>query len=994
MEIRHRAGRLRHLAWAAALSLVAPMALGVSPPPGSLELPEVVVRGIDDVRLEAQRRGVLPLEPARIAQAAVRVEVPSDVLPTPELQRAPPVQSPGCAYRNPMTAAIARAAKGSEGLYRSALQHLSRDELDKAAYFLARLRDDHPGDPRADDAAFWLAEIKLREGSADEALAFLRLVHGSYAQEAAYRKAWLLDDRGRRAEAREVWVEVAKDSGSPHRPEALYRLGIDRMQAGEYAEAAGRFTTILALVEDGTAVDAQLQESSLLALGLARRAQGNAAAAEESLVRFLLEYPDALAAPSARVALAWSLLEQGKPREAAQRFQWLIESSPPTDVAVRALYGDIRARADLGDYEGAVARLGPLEATGPEGPWVGWARGDVAWLAFREGRYEDALGWYEDALRVWDGAGADVPRYMAAESLYLLGRYAEAASAFQGLPPASPLYPTALHRAGLANILGQEPAAAASLFETVLNQFPGYPEADQVWAWLGEARLRLGKTEAALQAFGSVPRDSPAHAQALYGRAWIAFEAQRWEEASELFDLFLRLYPEDRNREEALLALARSHFNRRELRPALAALEELEDRASSPLQRDTARFYRGWMFARSGRKTVARELLRELLSSEPRGPFAARSHQTLGWLAFAEGDYAGAQEHFEAVLALVPGGELEREAKQKRADSLFNLGRYDQALQAYGELGETPEALYGQSLCYDRLGRTEDLARIAGEFTRRFPADPRATDLYFALAEARSQAGDLEGAARAYGRAAETSSDETRTAEARLEGARTLVRAGHLDPAEDLLEALTGRADALGLAALRLLAEIIEVRGDPETARKTWDEVAARAEKEERIAALRAAARWARAALQWDAAHERLEAALREVTSEALRQALLADLGELLLLEGRPAEAVETLRTAAEQGTGPEGLRAFLALGTALETQDRDQEALETYLRIGYLYAMAEPEVARASLRAGELLEQREDRGRARAVYEKVASEGRGEWADEARARLASLGSP
>ncbi|MBE0616875.1 MAG: hypothetical protein IH608_02955, partial [Proteobacteria bacterium] len=92
-----RSALLRALAWAVAFALAAPLALGVAPPPEALDLPEVVVRGIDRVRLDAQRAGVLPLEAPRLAQAPVRLDLATDALPAPALTAAPPVQSPGCA---------------------------------------------------------------------------------------------------------------------------------------------------------------------------------------------------------------------------------------------------------------------------------------------------------------------------------------------------------------------------------------------------------------------------------------------------------------------------------------------------------------------------------------------------------------------------------------------------------------------------------------------------------------------------------------------------------------------------------------------------------------------------------------------------------------------------------------------------------------------------------------------------------------------------------
>ncbi|MEW6490463.1 MAG: tetratricopeptide repeat protein, partial [Thermodesulfobacteriota bacterium] len=743
----------RALGWLLALALAAPLAFGVSPGPEPLELPEVVVRGIDRVRLEAERAGVLPLEAPRLAQAPTRLELASAAPPAPELAAAPRVQSPGCAYRNPVSGALARATGGAEALYHTGIERLSRDLLDEAAGYLAQLRADHPFHPRADDAAFWLAEIRRRQGRPDEAVAFLRLVRGDLAPEAAYRMAWLLADRGRGEEARRAWEELTRDDRNPHRPEALYRLGAAHYDAGAPRPAQPPLEELATLPGQGVLVPGPVRAAGLLTLGLARRAAGDPRGAEDALVRFLLETPDHPSAPSAQVALGWTLLEQGKTREAAQRFGWIVDSRPPADLLGPSLYGRVRALAEAQDPALPDALLA-LEAGAPTGPWVGWGRADAGWLAFRQKRYEDALRLYRSALRAWDAPGADVPRYMAAEALYLLGRYDEAAQAYRAVPVDAPLGPAALHRAGLCELLAGRPDRAAELLEEVLRRDPAYPEADRVWAWLGEARLQLGLRDEALRAFHAVPERSPSHAQALYGRAWLAFEGARWDEAAELFARLLRSYPGDPNRDEAVLNLARAHFNRREPRAALGALDRLESETSEPRYRSAARFYRGWMFARSGREAQARTQLAGLLADEPDGPYAAPTHHALGWLDFAAGAYAAALPHFDAALAREPEGDLADEARQKRADSLYNLGRYAEALEAYGALGDVPDAHYGQALSLFRLGRRDELARSAEDFAARHSEDPRRAGLFLVLAQARTEAGEPAAAAAADPRAA------------------------------------------------------------------------------------------------------------------------------------------------------------------------------------------------------------------------------------------------
>ncbi len=981
---------LRRAGWAAAVAFWAPLALGLSPGPSELSLPEVVVRGIDQVRLTAHRRGVVALEPARLVEAATPVALPPAPLPSPDLVPAPEVKSPGCAYRG-AAGAVTRAFQGAEGLYRSAMDSLARGALDEAAGYLADLRQRFPGDRRAGDAAFWLGEIRRRQGRTADALAFFRLVQGPLAAEAVYRRAWLLTREGRTAEARRAWQAVADELANPHRPEALYRLGVARLEAGEPGAAADRFRGVLAAGEGGATVSEDLDAAARLALGLALRRAGDPAGAETALVRFLLDHPDHPSAAEAQLALAWTLLDQGKPREAARRFQWVLDAGPGPEIATRARFGLVRARADLGDAEGARQALAALEAGNPLGPWVGWARAELGWLAVRQGRPADALERYRSARDAWLGPGEDVVQYMEAESLYLLDRYGEAADAFERVPEDSALRAAGLHRAGVCALLAGDPGRAERLLRAVLDHHPTYRDRDRVRVWLGEALVRQGRPDAARRAYEAVPEGSPAGGAALYGLAWLAFEAGRWDEAAAKFDRFLNAYPDDPNRDEGRLTLARAHFNRRELRAALEALASLEQQAADPRYRSAARFHRGWMMARSGQDTAARAVLGSLVAREPDGPYTTRALSTLGWLDFGQGRYEAALERFEAVAERDPDGPLGAEARQKKADALYNLGQYEEALEAYRALGATAEAAYGAALCLVQLQRYDALEAEVDRFVRDHPDDPRRADLLLALAQARAARGDPAGAAEAYDRAARAAGDDRRAAEARLDAARNRLAAGAVDRARTELEALAERPDPVGLAALSSLARLLEEHGTKDEVRATWDLVASRLEGTERARALREAARWAREAGDWDGSRVRLEAALdaAPADAEALRQALWTDLGQTLLAAGRPEDARPALERAANLGKSAAGARASVLLGRALEALGRSGEALETYLRMGYLYSDDDPSVSEALVRAGDLVAAQGEADRSRPLYERAAS-GTGPWADTARERLAA----
>jgi len=991
-------GNISRLAgFACGVLLLSPLAFGVSSPSSDLELPEVVVKSIDSTMLEAKRNAVLPLEPPKIAQPDVRVDLPGDSLPEIGKRASPKVQSPGCAYRNPVTGAIARAAKGPEALYKTGQERLSRNLLEDAKYYFAQLRETAPDNPRSDDAAFWLAEIYNRQGKQEDAISFLRLVKGAYASEARYRLARLLEDNNRPEEAATLWEKVASDSGSAHRPEAIYRVGVRRLASGKSAEAAKAFEKVAIVGSSELSVPEDVRSAALLGLGMARRDLKEFEKAENHLMRFLIDYPDHPSAPSARVILGWTLLDQGKADEAILRFDRIIDKgSKSRDILIRALFGKVRALIEKSDIDAADEALQVLVDERPKGPWEGWAKADIAWLAFKKGQRNDALVWYRSALDAWNGPGADVPKFMMAECLYLLQRYEEAARAFQNIEVGSSLYPTALHRAGLCFLLAGDFFEAERAFMKNLTLYPENPESGRVWAWLGETRLRMGRRGEAVQAFSKVPVESPAHAQALYGMAWAAFENESWEEAVSRFTEFLKAYPADPNREEAMLTLARAEFNSRDADSALAALKKLETEAVNKEYAAAAAYYRGWMLARSGKIEEGKQLLKGVLEKDATGPYAAKAMLSLGQVDYGLGAYSSAVESFKKAAELGEGSEIEKEARQKIADSLYNLGQHQQALEAYQALNSSPDARYGEALCLYRLGRVKELSKAAYAFAADFQNDPRAADLLFTLGQALAEVGNPSESANVYKKAAEIALESDKKKEAQLEAAKSLIVAGETSQAVEMLETLASRSGPLRLPALRELAKIFEEKGMIAKALDAWDRIVKFSEEEERCRAYRSSAKLTLMALNFEDARRRLSAALEVCPQEAeiMRQALLTDMGEVWLLEGVLSKAMESLSKASEMGKSSEGLRALLTMARAQEAHELQQEALETYLRIGYLYSVNDAGVADALLRAGTMFEENGKVDNARSLYKKIVAGGGEQGVEEAKRRLTLLTPP
>ncbi len=978
---------LRFAAWSTIVIFLGGLAFGVEGGTDPLELPELVVKGLDKAQLEASRRGAIPVESGTVKLSAPRVTLPAGFDSAAGLSDSPKVQAPGCAYSSPMGSAIARLAHNPESYYKSGLAAYLDERLEDAAFYFEQTREAKDPGEFEGDASFWLGEVRRRQGKIDLALFAYERTTGSYLFEAQYRFAWLADQSGRTVDAMSMWKTIAHTQDHPYLAEALYGLALRDYSARELDMAGEKLARGIEAGEPGSDV----WVATAYLLSLANRELGKLDEAEANLTRLLLTRPDHELAPYAKLVVGWVQLERGNMGSAARRFEKAAQGEEDA-IKVSARYGLVRVAAAGKDAATVVKAIEFLSTVATDGPWLGWAYGDLGAVLFGAAEYEKAYKAYSEAVESWEGEGVEPLRYMMGECLYKLGQYGDAEKVYSLVGAKSSVAPEAWLRAGVCALLSGSPKKALGHFDAVLDGFPGFAKADKAWAWKGEAHLRLGMTDEAKRAFEVIGRDSTAYSQGLYSRAWIAFEAGRWDEAAELFAAHLNMYRDDPNRDEAMLALSRAHFNRRSVTAALATADELVRTASTKQMIEQARYHLGWMKERGAKREEGRIELEALVADSPKGEWADDAHYALGWSYFGGEEYGKALAHFNAVTKLGRGGERERVAMKKSADSLYNLGKYEEAIKGYQALGDTIEGNYGVALTLGRLAAVERLASVVESFEAKFPQDERGVDLRLLLAQELERKGDFAGSAISLEIAAANQEGAGKN-QTRLLLGRSYLLSGKAREAEALFTELAALDEGTGLTALNELASLQAGQGRYAEAMNRMDELAGReAEEGGIVEALKRGAGYGRKAGMFEEADGMLAKAADIVGEKSPDyRGLLNDRGELLIEAGALEQAMDPLEKAVALGEGEGILRSRYLYSKALDSMGRTEEALETYLRIGYLHPFSDERVCEVTMRAAELLAESDRTKQARSLYEKVKASGTDWWRKEAGEKLKTL---
>jgi len=152
-------------------------------------------------------------------------------------------------------------------------------------------------------------------------------------------------------------------------------------------------------------------------------------------------------------------------------------------------------------------------------------------------------------------------------------------------------------------------------------------------------------------------------------------------------------------------------------------------------------FSRARLYRARGRWSWAIEDLNRALRLMGDRPDSLRVRLELGYVHQALGDFAGAREHYEAILAVDPSAELGRAARLNLANIDAESGLIDRARSGYGELlkirPDDSAARYSQALLDLRLGRPDSAAASLDILLEDGRADLNRGDLLATRAVAR-----------------------------------------------------------------------------------------------------------------------------------------------------------------------------------------------------------------------------------------------------------------
>lgn len=957
-----------------------------------LKLPEVVILGQDISILKETKERLVPQE----LTPALK-EIPAEARETIDLatlnqagKTAPQVSSPGCLFGNPVTGSIARAFLGDEAQYKVGLYRYQTGDYPGAIEAFTRVHHEYPQSIFRGSAYYWEGESYYQLGQYDKALAayqqIIQQFPGDRLRDYALLSAADVHLRAQRASDAIALLRelMAQYPTGPTSALARRYLGEALFRAGQYAEAADVYGHLLQVRNGDRDKPNALfwRAESLFQLG-------EFEPAEQGYRELLQAYPRDPRQEEALYGLGWAQLNGQKYRSALDTFQELERTFPRTRFQESLHFARIKGYLGLRQMQAAQDTYRQLAREYPQGKWRAAATLEFARAAYESGDYRTAASL---TRQLGDPAKASplasVALVLQGDLLYREGKFTEAIEAYRraeraGLP--NNLLETTLMKRAFAFYQRRDFANAAADLDRLLRQFSTSAYAAEAAFWLGESRFYNRQYRQALQSYLQVPQGSPRYPDALYGRGWVYYQGNDWLRAVPEFEQVVRQYPEAPIRPEALYRLGEVQFNLKSSDKAIAAYQQLLREYPQEKLAPNARFRIGWVRYKAGYNAQAIRELSELVRHHPDHPIAADAHYWLGMAYIGEKQLDEARSQFERVLALQPSAELASQATLRLGDTLYNQGKFTQAITTYARPTaqgtpdvHTPDAEYGIILSLYQLRRLNEYATRARAFIARYPTHPLSVTVLYQLAEL-YEAEDRPQLAL-----------DTLQEVIELAGQGELVEPAHLRRAE--IHARQGNWNASITEAQQALATAKSdvIKGDAlytmARAQQGLKLFPAAAESYRRLVQEYPKSRFVAASLQGMAqsltqAGRKAEAKqvwqdlLQRTSKDASAAEVSVELGLLLQSEGEHRKAIEQFGRAVSQGTPEVAARAQYEIGRTYTLLKDYQQGTVELMKVAYLYPQQQRWVQRALFQAAANYEQEQKWQEALTVYQKIVKE-------------------
>jgi len=682
--------------------------------------------------------------------------------------------------------------------------------------------------------------------------------------------------------------------------------------------------------------------------------------AEKYYLLLMEAYPDSIYVPQAFYSLAWTYFEQAKYDQAKQNFLKLVKRFPAHRLTEDAVFKLGECEQNKGQYETAVQYFQQYLFRYPN-----TARHADAYFYIGEAYYylEDyltAVTYYAKAADLgYDKKLVYMSKVSMGWSYLKLEKFDLAKKYFDDALELSTEHNLIsddiyLGRASLFAQTGENDQALAE-YTRLIEEFPKSPR-------IAEARLGKANAEYALKKFaqaiadyqwlidtyGSDDARQDVLEKAYYGLAWTHLKAGDIDDSIKSFEQIMNTTTSKTVKISALTQIGDAYHDIEKYDKAIEIYDRILKNYPNSIYSDYVQFRQGVALLRSEQLEAAALSFQSLEANFPDSKYLAEAQYYLGVTFFKKEDWRQAVRYTISYLQSEKSHlQFGPEALYIRASSHFNLKEFPKAFASFEEILKTfPQRadmiktcdLYAAQCLYRMEKMDEALARF-DQIIANYPDSDAAQDAFIWMGDHYLESGQWPNAVEKYLAFLELFPSSTKAALVHYELGQAYEAQGDVQLALEQYKNISQESDKLIYAKAKLaIADIFSKETDFLTAIDTYRNIADQVPDFKRDALVKVASLLK-------------QNRMFEDSQKAYQEALQTDVSLSSVLDAE--------------------LQFLLADNHELLNQ-KDQ-AVETYLKIPYLYPLETSWIIKAYLRTARIFEEAEKWPEARTIYSKIA---------------------
>ena len=424
----------------------------------------------------------------------------------------------------------------------------------------------------------------------------------------------------------------------------------------------------------------------------------------------------------------------------------------------------------------------------------------VAQKAFEDGFYDVAIRYVQQLQEQFpDNQKSVEAQLLLGQCYFFKSQYLKAYDIFQKLLNQDTYKDVTLFWLGETNLKGADYTQAKKQYKQLLDLFPNSAYVPQAMYSLGWAHFQQNEYAKARQTFSDLVKRFPKHQlaeDALFKVGECYYQQKKYEEAIKSFTQYIQKYPDSSQHADAFFYIAESYYYKDDPLNAVTYYANTADQTHDSKLALMAKISLGWCYLKLERFQLSQKAFDDALAfAKKKGILSDDVFLGQANLYTATKDYKKALKAYTDLITNFPKSNRLAESLLGKANILYKLNRYDEAIAVYQQIIDTfaqdathedvfEKAYFGMAWSYLKYGKTDIAVQKFEAIKEKTKNTTVKISALTQIGDAYQDAGNYEKAVEMYDQILQTYPDSFYTDYVQYRQGIALLKMGKLSAAK------------------------------------------------------------------------------------------------------------------------------------------------------------------------------------------------------------------